>query len=369
MTKLQNIVRVLLIFVVLQSSQSFSFPENVRHGYSNCGSCHVSPTGGGVLNEYGRRSGEDFMFTWASENEADFAHGAVKLPEGLHVGGDFRFLSLAKDNRITRSQLGFPMQADLELAYQLTDRLTVAAALGSYDGEIQSRRHYLMYQATDNFYVRAGRFFAAYGIYTPDHAVLTRKVLKFNEGQETLNAEIGYLNEKFELIVDAISSQGGEGMTSLDQGFSARFASYLGKNSQIGWSLMHGKGLIWERDVMGPFAIIGFGEDLHLQWELDYQKRKAVDSTDASLPDHATLLSFTRLGWQAAKGWQLFVSAETLDPQGSNVYTPKQRVFGPGVQWLPRPHLEFVAKFEKKQDEAFAREFGDQVLLVSHYYF
>src|SRR5687768_13058242 len=35
-------------------SGMYALPVMVRLGYPNCASCHVSPQGGGLLNEYGR---------------------------------------------------------------------------------------------------------------------------------------------------------------------------------------------------------------------------------------------------------------------------------------------------------------------------
>src|SRR3954452_12614673 len=45
----------LLGFGLLQSPAGWAFPENVRHGYTNCVSCHVNPNGQGLLNPYGRQ--------------------------------------------------------------------------------------------------------------------------------------------------------------------------------------------------------------------------------------------------------------------------------------------------------------------------
>ena len=33
---------------------TFALPTMVRLGYVNCAGCHISPQGGGLLNEYGR---------------------------------------------------------------------------------------------------------------------------------------------------------------------------------------------------------------------------------------------------------------------------------------------------------------------------
>lgn len=321
-----------------------------------------------MLTEYGRSASQEFMFTWSKPKENNFLNGAVDLPENLSVGGDLRFMSLHKDNRVTESNVGFPMQADIELAYKFFDSLTVDVAVGSYDGSPDTRRHYLMYQPSENWYVRAGRFFPAFGITNPDHTVVTRRFLKFDQGQETLNAEFGYLSENFEFMVDAISGSGGEKMPK-DDGYSARFAYYLGKNNQIGANYLHGEGSIWKRDVYGAFALISIGKNGIIQSEVDLQSKKALDSSDLSLPDNRALVTATRVSWEVYRGVNIFENIETLEPLGSNKFTPRQRTYGPGVQWFPRPHFELLAKYEVKLDEAFSKKYGNQAMLMSHYYF
>jgi hypothetical protein len=309
------------------------------------------------------------MFTWKRDGEADFAHGTLELPKQLLIGGDFRFLSLYKDNKVTETKVGIPMQADIEFAYQPTKNLTVAAALGSYDGNGESRRHYVLYQGGENLSARVGRFFPAFGIYTPDHSILTRKFLGFNQGQETYNAEFAWITQQFELIGTGMSgSASGEGISPRDDGFAVRTAWALGGRSQIGFSYLRGEGALWQRDVYGPFLMLSLTERLYIHSELDLQARRALDSSDPSLPTHRALVSYTRCGWEFTQGLHLLATVETLDTLGGS-YVPQQRAYGPGLQWFPRPHLEFLAKVEKRLDEAYSQEYGDQAMLVSHYYF
>jgi len=85
-----------LLVAVLVSGVASAFPSNTRYGYSNCSSCHVSPSGGGVLNLYGRNSASEVMSTWAAPNEEEPGHSLLHevIPENPSVllGGDVRYM-------------------------------------------------------------------------------------------------------------------------------------------------------------------------------------------------------------------------------------------------------------------------------------
>ena len=57
-----------LLFTFLIFSFSFNyaeaFLENATHGYTNCMTCHYSPAGGNLLNDYGRSLSSELMSTW-----------------------------------------------------------------------------------------------------------------------------------------------------------------------------------------------------------------------------------------------------------------------------------------------------------------
>ena len=78
------------LFSFLLSPNAFAFVENITHGYVNCTACHVSPAGGGLLNEYGRSLSSELMSTWGWNGAEDPAFGLVKNTKTITFGGDFR---------------------------------------------------------------------------------------------------------------------------------------------------------------------------------------------------------------------------------------------------------------------------------------
>src|SRR5436190_6515955 len=98
--------------LLLWGNQALAFPEMIRHGYVNCTTCHVSPSGGGTLTEYGRELSKEVLSTWSKEGEANMAYGLVKPPEWLLFGGDYRSVYVYRDTPLYRDGRYILMQTD-----------------------------------------------------------------------------------------------------------------------------------------------------------------------------------------------------------------------------------------------------------------
>jgi hypothetical protein len=331
----------------------------------------VSPTGGGVLNSFGRGFAESKMSKWSFEEEGGFAHGKVELPESVMVGGDVRAVGFHRDNGAFSQQRFWLMQADGELAWKPTEQITVAGSLGLYEHEVESQRHYVMYAPTETLSMRVGRFFPAFGIHTPDHAIATKRWLGWNEGKETNNVEVAWLGDAGEVIVTAAFAAGEEddGVSpSGDPGLAARGAWYVGDTMQVGLSYFGGQSALFDRQVAGVFLSAGFAERYFLMTEMDFQTETRTDS-DKSLPaTRGTRLRYSRLGWEADQGLLLSLTEEEL---ASDRDSPERdyTAFGAGVQWFPRPHWELWASWQKRWEDAFDSRFGDMATVMAHYYF
>ena len=362
--------RLLLLTSLFISQLAFSFPEMLRHGYSSCTACHVSPNGGGLLTPYGRTLSAELLSSFGSEKQAGFMHGFVKTPEWLGVGGDVRWVETYLNNQAVEKYRFIFMQADVEPGF-FYKQFSVVGTLGyqskdsyNYTGsDFISRRHYVMYQPTEQISVRAGRFFPAFGVNFADHTILTRRNLSWEEGAETYNLEAAYTREKFDVFVTGIFGRPEYKDLHRDTGFALRGSYNFGEGSKAGLGYYFGKNdLNVARHLAGPFLIWGITHHLYLMEEIDFISR----STN-SAPSVSGALNYTRLGYEFYKGMHVFATQE-YSKMDFNADLTRSQAYGLGVMWFPIPHLDLSLQYTNRKSDALATTFYDFAWFQMHYY-
>jgi len=191
------IVRIALLavgFLIATATPSAAYPQfQLMFDVDRCLACHYSPSGGGLLNDYGRDEGAT---TIGRGGDGRFLHGLWEPPSWLALGADVRLAGLAKRQLGETELLGFPMQTDLYARFA-NDHLSVNVTAGLRGGardpqprlveRLASREHYVMYQSDAGAYVRAGRFTPVFGVRSQDHTAFVRRYL----GQGTLEEPYG----------------------------------------------------------------------------------------------------------------------------------------------------------------------------------
>lgn len=194
-----------------------AYPQFQFSTYSaRCNMCHFSPSGGGLINGFGRDEAGD---TISRGGSGAFLHGAWDPPEWLSLGADLRGAFIAKDNWLEPQFIGIPMQADVYarvahagFSFNATAGLrAVARGLPTPPGQdrgvldrLVSREHYLMYE-TGYWYARAGRFHAPYGLRTQDHSQYIRRYLGQHTMEETHGLSGGMVKDEWEFHVTAFA--------------------------------------------------------------------------------------------------------------------------------------------------------------------
>src|SRR3954468_12216655 len=95
-------------FVAAGSHDAAAYPQFQLARDQTCTNCHVSPAGGGLLNENGLNVAEGIS-QWGTKHE--FMYKKLEPPSWLMLGGDARSLA-GYFQTPYRSLAGFPMQLE-----------------------------------------------------------------------------------------------------------------------------------------------------------------------------------------------------------------------------------------------------------------
>jgi hypothetical protein len=321
---------VQLALLVSSSQKAEAYPELIRHGYSNCVSCHVNLGGGGVLNEYGRALSLEALSTWGSEEEAKTAYGLFAQPEWLNSAVEVRGLSMAIDQPQALTLRSILMQADLEGAVTLGN-FTVLATAGYLEAEdaFVSRRHFAQYRISDTLAVRAGKFFPVFGLMNAEHASFVRQRNGFDQSQESYNLEASYVGEAWSAFLAGILASTDRALYEGETGISASASRFFGNRFKLGASILRASsedGV--DRTLGGIHAALGFTSRFFYLGELDLTRVSQTDGWS----------SYQKLDYEPIQGVHFFVTDEFTDPdRNSEGYTHR---YGPGFQFFPRPHVE-----------------------------
>lgn len=349
------------VLFVLCAQRALAYPEMVRHGYMNCTSCHISPSGGGILNPYGRVQAEEVLSTWFKEGESAPLHGLLPEPEPLSFGGQFRLLQLRNEDSTQVLGRTVLMQADLEAGIKWRNFQLVGTA-GVRDSFPRvgfiSRRHYLIFRPSEQspWSFRVGRFHPNSGIMMADHEIATKAGIGVGvPDQEPYNAEAAWLGEKFDVFVTAILGHPG---VNPERGAALRASMNFGDASKLGLTYAWTSKTGLTRQVVGPYAIIGFSEHFFLLAEGYLQ---SLTTTSSKFGPAA----YARLNYEFYRGVHGYL---TGDVGQTDTALPPTGAFGFGAQFFPRPHFELRAEYNRRQDARTGRIPADYAWAMFHYY-
>jgi len=380
--------RVLGVFLYLISfsSNANAFPEMIRHGYANCSACHVSLTGGGVLNDYGRELSRELLATWKGNEklkENQFLWGALGSPredqtkgrpriqDWLKLGGDIRSVYLYKNTDTATSGQTIFMQGDFEAAAVLK-KLTIDATAGIEQPipgipiDFISRRHFVQYSLTDEFNLRAGRFIPAYGINTADHVELTRDPLRLGDQWSSYNFEASYITDKYNIFVTGILGRIDNPSLEHEKGGALQATYAPSEKVKLGGEVYFGENDNERRWLFGPLGLIGITDRLMLQSEIDFQMN--YQKTLALGPDTQGWVSSQKLSYEITDGIWVFGDQE-YGKFAFDIPLSEVQIYGVGMQFFPRTHFEFNVSFEKVRNlSANSGDFYDYAWLMTHFY-
>jgi hypothetical protein len=351
---LRKIIFLSNLFLVLAITEhSQAFPEMVRMGYVNCTACHVSPSGGGLLTDYGRSAASEVLSTWAYSKEELVGHGLLpETPAWLKVGGDVRSIQIYVDTPRDTTKSFFPMQADLETGLNF-GRLWLVQAFGvqggpdgaPYKGQFMSHHFYALYNLSDEAYIRAGKYFIPYGITLPDHTSFVRRNLGFDENQENYNLDVGTIGENWNGILTFSFGRKDMVPTPLEKGVTLQVAKNIGDTHKISGSFAYLKSDGGHRYLAGPAILWGFSPQWAFIGEYDYQEK----SVEGALPVVTKgAVTYSRLQYEWFKGFHSYLLHQLSYLDFTQLRTRVSSA-GVGLLFYPRPHFEFGLELDSQK--------------------
>lgn len=200
------------------TSRAQAYPQfQFSSGTAQCSQCHYSPTGGGLITDWGRSEAGD---TISRGGDGALLHGAWTPPSWLALGADVRLAALRNDvgGAQAPEYAAFPMQSDVYARAALPAHLsvyleggvrgdvgrnqTVDNRFSSVTDRFISNEHYVMWRpSTSGPYIRAGRFFAPWGLRFVEHIFYVQRYTGYDLYNETYTVSGGYMGSDWELHV------------------------------------------------------------------------------------------------------------------------------------------------------------------------
>ena len=333
---------VFLIFV-LATSTGVAFPDVVRHGYSSCMTCHFNPSGGGLLNSYGKFVAGELFGTWNSSDDAlPWLVKAVEDPR-FSAGIFARGVQVYQETETYRRGDFKKMQLDLELGwirgplygFVTTGLRGSAARSDQKETDFFVRSAYITHANRDHAY-RIGKFFPEYGIRLPNHNGPTRKGLYWDQGDEPFVAQVSLFTTTWDYNLAYVV---GADNTSLakKKGVTGSFI-YKAGNSRSGVSLLRMEESAQKTASQSVFTQVGFLGKGYVLAELAMKENQSQ-----GLSKERSQHTFLEAGWEIRKGVIPYIGYQSFALQGANQNTSTTPL---GLRFYPLTHSEMVLEYQ-----------------------
>ena len=369
---MRSVILAVGFLLLMFSPRAQAFPEMIRMGYVNCTACHVSPTGGGLMTDYGRSISSEVLSTWAKPKEELPGHGFLpEAPAWFKIGGDLRVIQTYVDNPQATSQSFFPMQIDLDLGFNF-NKFWYVQGLGIQGGpekapgrgEFVSHRFYGLYNWTDETYTRAGKYLLPYGLNIPDHTAFIKRNLNFDQGQETYTTDTGSIGELWNSVFALSIGRKDNNSVDLEKGGSFQLSYNLGDTKKILGSFAYlKKEGVSTRYLLGPQVLWGFDAKWIFLGEYDYQEK----TFEATKLVQKGAVAYSRLQYEWTRGVQSYLLHQFSYLDFTQLKT-RVNSYGLGVLLYPRPHFEISAEVDYSET-AEVNTYNTVSWFLGHYYF
>ncbi|HEY1534405.1 MAG TPA: hypothetical protein VGF76_10310, partial [Polyangiaceae bacterium] len=366
----QSVLRLTFLLVLfgavfLAPRRAQAYPWMIRHDYTGCATCHVDPSGGGVLTEYGAAQGDILLRTRYGASAADpdetsaagFLWGAVKPPDWFLPSGSLRTLALV--DKVGSAGFGSQlilMQADVRAAivkggfraYGSLGFVNVDGSAASVSGGLVSREYWAGWSfAQDSLLLRAGRIDLPFGIRQIEHVfyVRTSSRTDVNDTQQhgvslaysggLLRGEVMAIAGNYQISPDVYRERGYSAYAEIAPLSNAAFGlSSLVTHAQRDIQILVPN----TRQAHGAFARWAPLRPLALLAEADF-----IAQSGNSSSGYATML---QADVEPTQGVHLIATGENMKEGGTVAGTSWSGWLGAG--WFFAPHADVRFDFNKQ---------------------
>jgi hypothetical protein len=353
------------LMIILNAVETWAFPDTIRHGYTSCTTCHVSPSGGGLMTDYGRSLSKELISSSGYKNEEQPLHGALsffrkpKILERLVVGGDARYLHRKVDSKTSEAEEKFWMQAQVRAGI-LFEKLRLIGTIGNIENPRVTDKvdwvipeAYLMYSPEPKTTIRAGRFSPIYGLRLPDHNLWVKTEAGLQPWLRQDTAEFIYEDEKSFIALAGFQSSSGMPLPYQTTGYTFNFYQVVGETYRLGVSGTNSEGQGQRRRTATAHGTLGFTREWYAHVEVLRSWTSGVTKD----------VGFLRSGLEVSKGIIPYIQAQgRVDRE--QIGNGQMR-YGAGILWYPRPHFEVQLQFEQQQSKPTNSQ---EAFMVLHYY-
>lgn len=375
--KLPNIFGGLtLLLSIVLPMRTYGYVENVTHGYPNCMACHVNPTGGGILTDYGRSLSSELMSTIKTTNFQKPFYGLGKNTETIKWGGHVRTIQTRFENDQIKRGSSFLMQNNIEAAAYVKDFIFVGT-VGTKEGpsqvpdrgEFLSERHFLIYKADNTVMVKAGKFRQNYGLNDPNHRRFTKNNLGFGSNSETYQLEVFKFFENGEAVISTSLGRLDQPKDQREKNFMVQGTHYLDGKSRLTGNILIGESSTSRRSIYGINGVFPlFSKHNVLRFELDYQVSEALVSSGPRNEKTHGLFGNILVGRKIFDGlfpYLVYEQRQTnLDFSRNSLTTSP----GVGFQFFPIAHVEFQFEHQYRTLVAQSDNKEHRTFLLLHLY-
>ncbi len=247
----------------------------IQTGYQ-CGICHTNPTGGGQRTPFGNQFALQ-QLTADSTLVTDSTWTGM-LNDVIGTGGNARMSAkqLSADDR--EDNVDFSVErASLYLNYNLSEQVSLyidqqVAPSTSINRELWARIN------QNNWYLKAGKLFTAFGWRIEDDSAFIRQATGINFNAGDLGVELGFSGENINFQLSATNGNGGASDIDDNKQLTSRLV-WTETGWRAGISLYNNNTKLGERNMYGVFA--GARQwRIHWLFEYDHIEDTGFDTVD-----------------------------------------------------------------------------------------